>query len=169
MKITKKLCFLFLALSTSLSIAQDKAKLDDSSYYDFWEGDWYQVVDGVVRDKPRFIVRRGMYASAFEESWQMEGYKAKAWRAWDTRTQQWDFAWVAEIGLFQIWEGRKVDGHWYIYRTFVIDGEEVLSRQAFIPMDENTVIRTSEHSRDDGTTWILRFEETYKRLSHDSP
>jgi hypothetical protein len=105
-----------------------------------------------------------MYSSAFEESWEMEGYKAKAWRAWDTRSKKWDFAWVADIGLFQIWEGRKIEGHWYIYRTFIIDGEEVLSRQAFIPESESTMIRTSEHSRDQGQTWLLRFRETYKKI-----
>lgn len=66
-------------------------------------------------------------------------------------------------GLFQIWEGKKVDGIWYIYKTFMIDGQEVLSRQAFIPENDTTVIRTSEHSSDNGKTWRLRFREIYKK------
>ena len=138
--------------------------MDDSSYYEFWAGNWHQVIDGEISETPRFIVRRGMYSNAFEESWVMEGYMAKAWRAWDSRSRKWDFAWVADIGLFQIWEGRKVDGRWYIYRTFIIDDEEVLSRQAFIPENESTIIRTSEHSTDQGQTWSLRFRETYKKI-----
>ncbi len=157
-------CFALLVIFANKGIAQDQEDTDDSAYYNFWEGDWYQVVEGEIAETPRFKVRRGMYSSAFEESWEMEGYKAKAWRAWDTRSKKWDFAWVADIGLFQIWEGRKIEGHWYIYRTFIIDGEEVLSRQAFIPETESTMIRTSEHSRDQGQTWSLRFRETYKKF-----
>ncbi len=157
-------CFALLVIFANEGMAQDQENTDDSSYYSFWEGDWYQVVEGEIAETPRFTVRRGMYSSAFEESWEMEGYKAKAWRAWDARSKKWDFAWVADIGLFQIWEGRKIDGHWYIYRTFIIDGEEVLSRQAFISENERTVIRTSEHSRDQGQTWLLRFRETYKKI-----
>ena len=70
---------------------------------------------------------------------------------------------MSTSGLFQIWEGRKSEGTWYIYNTFIIDGEEVLSRQAFIPQGPNKMIRTSEHSRDSGTTWKLRFKGTYRK------
>ena len=66
-------------------------------------------------------------------------------------------------GLFQIWEGKKVEGIWYMYKTFIIEGKEVFSRQAFIPQSDTSVIRTSEHSRDGGKTWILRFKEVYKK------
>ena len=89
---------------------------------------------------------------------------AKAWRAWDTRTKKWDFAWMSSDGLFQIWEGKKVDDIWYMYKTFILDnGEEVLSRQAFIPLNINVMERTSEHSKDQGKSWDLRFKERYLR------
>jgi hypothetical protein len=91
----------------------------------------------------------------------MEGYVARAWRAWDSRTAKWDFAWMSDNGLFQIWEGKKVNDIWYIYKNFVTDGEEVLSRQAFIFEDSKTLKRTSEHSRDNGASWKMRFEEKY--------
>lgn len=157
----------YLALSTLIitliyvDVSAQQTTPHDSTYYDFWEGNWYQVVDGKVEGEPRFQVERGIYHSSFEEKWQMEGYKAKAWRGWDSSTNSWKFIWISELGHFQIWNEKKVGKHWYMFKTFNIDGEEVLSRQAFIPQDDSTLIRTSEHSRDGGETWKLRFKEQY--------
>lgn len=67
--------------------------------------------------------------------------------------------WVSEEGHYQIWNEQKVGDHWYMFKKFNINGDEILSRQAFIPQNDTTVIRTSEHSQDDGKTWKLRFEE----------
>lgn len=155
--------FLLVAiLGQSSATAQVTAS--DASYYDFWLGEWHQVIDGRVASEARFIVEEGLYPEALEEHWQMEGYKAKGWRAWDSSRKTWTFVWMSERGHFQIWNERKVDGAWYMFRTFVIDGEEVLSRQAFLPQSDGAVIRTSEHSRDGGKTWTLRFEERYVKV-----
>lgn len=151
-----------LSLTYSGATAQQVTP-HDSTYYDFWEGNWYQVVDGEVEGEPRFQVERGIYHSSFEEKWQMEGYKAKAWRGWDSSTNSWTFVWVSELGHFQVWDEKKVGERWYMFKTFNIDGEEILSRQAFIPQNDSTLIRTSEHSRDGGDTWTLRFKETYRK------
>lgn len=151
-----------------LAVAQH-ADVADSAYYDFWVGDWHQVVDGEVANEPRFKVKKGLYGGHLEEEWQMEGYKAKAWRGWDSTADRWVFTWVSELGHYQVWNEKKVGDHWYMFKTFTIDGEEVLSRQAFIPQSDGTVIRTSEHSRDGGDSWRLRFREVYiKKESHDS-
>lgn len=139
----------------------------DSAYYDFWVGEWHQVIDGRVSDEPRFVVTKGLYPGALEEEWQMEGYRAEGLRAWDSSRNTWTFVWISERGHFQVWDERKEGDEWYMYKVFVIEGEEVLSRQAFLPQEDGSVIRTSEHSRDGGETWTLRFEERYVRPDHD--
>ncbi|MDX1643634.1 MAG: hypothetical protein R3244_04665 [Thermoanaerobaculia bacterium] len=147
---------------TAISTAQDDSNQRAPaaiSYYDFWPGTWHQVVDEVVEEEPRFEVQRGLHPNSFEELWHMDGYEAKAWRVWDETAERWRFVWISEEGHFQIWEERKVGEHWYMYKEFVIDGEPVLSRQAFLPQENGTVVRTSEHSRDGGETWKLRFRE----------
>lgn len=157
----KYIIFLIVAtFSHSIGIAQNGSK-HDSTYYDFWEGNWHQVIEGEVSSSPRFEVIRGLYPSSFEEKWHMEGYEAKALRGWDSVSQTWEFVWISELGHFQIWHEKKVDSLWYMVKTFVIDGEEVLSRQAFIPQSDTTLVRTSEHSRDGGKTWTFRFKENY--------
>ncbi len=139
--------------------AEQSGPPNDPSYYDFWPGDWHLVVDGEVEDQPRFQVRPGLHPRSFEEEWHMEGYEAEAWRVWDSSSDRWMFIWISDQGHFQIWEEKKVGDHWYMFKEFVIEGETVLSRQAFIPRDDGRVVRTSEHSSDGGKTWTLRFEE----------
>ena len=155
--------FIFLIgilFSQSIS-AQTRTAKSDLAYFDNWIGSWYPVVNGKIGEKPRFVVKQALYKGSFEETWLLEDYLAKAWRAWDSRTKKWDFAWMTDDGLFQIWDGRKVNGIWYMYKIFIIEGKEVLSRQAFIFPNDHTLIRTSEHSKDNGKTWRLRFKEKY--------
>ena len=160
----KKLLTLFLGIFFAQNcISQDHLKERGSNYYNHWIGQWYKEVNGKRNDLPTFIIRQGLYKASFEETWIGAGGDfSKAWRAWDSRTQKWDFAWMSSDGLFQIWQGRMVNGVWYIYKTFILEnGEKVLSRQAFIPEGSYTLHRTSEHSKDNGKTWKMRFKEKY--------
>ena len=145
----------------------------DKQYFDFWEGTWYQVIDG----KPdttatRFIVQKGINEFTFIESWTMVATKddilnASGLRSWDELNKKWMYIWISAENHFQIWEGRKSKGHWYIYKTFNIDGDIYLSRQGWIPIGSNEIMRISEKSYDDGKTWQLRFKEYYRRSDPD--
>jgi hypothetical protein len=90
--------------------------------------------------------------------------KAKGLRVWDDSTASWQYVWMSEKGHFQIWESKKANGNWYIYRRFNINGDRYLSRQAWIPESDERLMRISEKSYDDGTTWTLRFKEYYRKV-----
>lgn len=142
------------------------AQADDRHYFDFWEGRWVQEIDGLPdTTKTIFDVVRGIHPYSFEEDWTMvfdsSRMKAKGVRVWDG---SWTYLWMSEKGHFQIWEGRKIDGNWYITRRFDIAGDRYLSRQAWIPESHDRLTRVSEKSYDDGKTWILRFREYYRRV-----
>ncbi len=153
--------FSILALS---SLAQE-----DSKHFDFWEGTWHQIIDGKVdTTATRFEVGRGIHRYFLAESWYMaepDGSRFKAFglRAWDEVNNTWSYVWLSEAGHYQIWECRKVDGHWYNYKNFNINGDKYLSRQAWIPSSETELMRISEKSYDNGKTWQLRFKEYYKK------
>lgn len=137
---------------------------NDSTYYQHWVGKWYKAEGNSLAESPGFVVKRGLYSSSFEEYWMGAGGDfSMAWRAWDSMSKKWHFSWMSTDGLFQLWEGKKVDDTWYMYKTFNINGREILSRQAFIPRGTHELIRTSEHSEDDGKTWRLRFREVYRK------
>jgi hypothetical protein len=68
--------------------------------------------------------------------------------------------------LYQIWEGKKINGNWYIYKEFDINGQKFLSRQAWIPDGENKLVRISERSFDQGVTWQPRFKEYFVKATN---
>lgn len=135
--------------------------LDDKRYFNSWIGDWYLIEEGQVSSAPRFQVKKGLNDYSYVEVWYMEDYVAKAWRAWDYMDQKWHFSWISDTGLFQLWEGEKVEDTWYIVKTFVINGEVIRSRQSIVFTSETTMTRVSEHSKNGGETWNERFREFY--------
>ncbi len=143
---------------------------DDTHYYDFWPGTWVEIVDGVVdTTAASFTVRRILHAAAFEEDWRLvydgKAHRSTALRAWDQVTNRWMFTWVSDNALFQVWEGEKIGEDWYIVKEFEIDGESVLSRQAWIPDGENQLIRILQRSVDGGKTWTTRYRTAFRRVA----
>ena len=141
----------------------------DAGYFDFWEGTWYRVVNGRPdTTAARFIVRRGVHPSSWEEEWRMRldsvtVINARGIRSWDATRGRWGYLWVSSDGHFQEWECRKVGDDWYIYRRFAFPNDRYLSRQAWLPLGPGRVRRISQKSYDNGHTWELRFDEEYAK------
>lgn len=161
-------CIFLVACFAQAIFAQDVRPLvltEDAHYFDFWEGTWYVVNDNNTIDtNSYFKVKRSVHPVAFEEEWQFkEVGKSIAIRAWDKTNNKWGFVWVSGNGLYQVWDTKKVDGHWYIYKQFTINGDTYLSRQGFLPQADGTVIRVSEKSYDE-KTWELRFKQRLRKI-----
>lgn len=161
-----------IAAVLSAAGAQDTEPLiagPESRYFDFWEGTWRSFVNGRVDTAGTwFRVRRGIHDAAFEELWRLRidsttVLRARAFRAWDKTAERWMYVWVSDNGLFQVWEGRKVGDHWYIYREFGEAPDRFWSRQAWIAAGPDRVVRTIERSTDGGRTWQLRSRGEYVR------
>ncbi len=169
----KILLLLLIFFAGGLLFAQDADAFvpkGEATYYDFWEGTWYMEVSGKAdTNASRFTVSQTVHPAGWYEDWYMvidsaTTWKAEAIRAWDKTNQQWMYTWISDNGLFQVWEGRKSGKDWYIYKHFDINGDKYLSRQGWIPVSENRIMRISEKSYDEGKTWELRFKEYYIKL-----
>ncbi len=163
---------LILCFSANL-FAQDIKPLEENAetkYYDFWTGTWYKTVNGKVDTASTYFqVVRSVHPASYLENWRMvidsvTTLRAVALRAWDKTNNRWMYTWVSDNGLHQVWEGRKVNNDWYIFKTFDINGDKYLSRQAWIPDGTLRLTRVSEKSYDDGKTWQLRFRESYEKM-----
>lgn len=159
------LIFQFVIL---FSFAQDQKPLvltEDANYYNFWEGTWFGLNNDNTLDSTLcFIVTRSVNAAAFEEKWKFaKGSESFALRAWDKTNNKWGFVWISDNGLYQVWDTRKVDGHWYIYREFTINGDTYLSRQGFLLQPDGTVLRVSEKTYDE-KKWELRFSQRLQKV-----
>ncbi len=141
----------------------------DRNYYNFWPGTWASEINGVIdTSKTKFVVTKDIHPFSYSETWTMPFdsavLHAKGLRVWDDSLSVWSYIWWSDRGHYQIWESRKIDGNWYIYRRFNIKGDKYLSRQAWIPLSNNRLTRVSEKSYDEGKTWQLRFRETYVKI-----
>jgi hypothetical protein len=145
-----KIIMLFTLLFTyQVSSAQDTKPFipeGDATYFDFWPGTWMEVKeDGKLDSNAYFKITRSVNPACFTEEWHFSnGARSIATRAWDKTNNKWGFVWVSDNGLYQVWDSKKVDGNWYIYKQFTINGDTYLSRQGFIPQADGTVLRISE-------------------------
>ena len=137
----------------------------EANYFDFWEGTWFEIKDdGTLDSAAYFKVVRSIHPACFTEEWHFaNGMRSIATRAWDKTNNKWGFVWVSDNGLYQVWDSKKVDGNWYIYKQFTINGDTYLSRQGFIPQADGTVLRISEKSYDE-KKWELRFKQRLKKV-----
>jgi hypothetical protein len=163
----KDFAILFILLFSNCLSAQDTKPFTpegDAKYFDFWAGTWYELKpDNTLDSNVCFRITRGVHPSCFIEEWQFgNGMKSIAIRSWDKTNNKWGFVWVSDNGLYQVWDTRKVDDNWYIYKEFTINNDTYLSRQGFIPQADGTVLRTSEKSYDE-KKWEIRFQQRLKR------
>lgn len=137
----------------------------EANYYNFWVGTWVLLKDDNTLDTTTyFMVKKGVHPSSFTEEWKFgNGSKSMAIRAWDKTNNKWGFVWVSDNGLYQVWDTKKVNEHWYLYKQFTINGDTYLSRQGFIPQADGTVLRISEKTYDE-KTWEVRFKQRLKKL-----
>jgi hypothetical protein len=164
--------FIFLVVSVfTLKLCQSQdtnafVPEGDAKYFSFWEGKWVVVTENNTLDSNNyFIVKKSVNPASYVEEWHFSnGMSSFAIRAWDKTAGKWGFVWISDNGLYQVWDTKKVDGHWYIYRNFDINGDKYLSRQGFIPQPDGTVIRISEKSYDD-KSWELRFKQKLKKVN----
>ena len=165
-----KLILSFISILVSCScISQDVKPFvaeGDAKYFDFWEGTWFELkADNTLDSTSYFKIKRGVNPACFIEEWHFaNGMNSIAIRTWDKTNNKWGFVWVSDNGLFQVWDTKKVDGNWYIYREFTINNDTFLSRQGFIPQPDGTVLRISEKTYDE-KNWELRFKHVLKKVS----
>jgi len=151
------------------ALGQDLRGIPDSPAqrdFDYWIGTWYRETDGQVDTAHAFLVSR-LPSGAILEQWRARPDSvrmiASAIRSFDKAWNRWMYVWTSTDGHCQVWEGRRVDGRWYIYREFEIAGDRYLSRQAWLSESADRLVRISEKSYDGGVTWQLRFRESYVR------
>jgi hypothetical protein len=148
---------------------QEKKKFvpeGDANYFDFLEGNWYKIRNDSTIDKEDYKkIKRSVNASSFIEEWHFSnGQTSIALRAWDKTNKKWTFTWTNDEALFQVWENKKIDSVWYIYRQFDTNGEKYTARQSFILQSDGTMIWQGERSTDD-KTWTVRWKDRFKKVN----
>jgi hypothetical protein len=165
-----KLTFYGLVLSlflTAATLAQQTANPCENAEvkaFDFQIGVW-QSDDG----KQIHEIRKTLDGCAIQETWKTDGVEtAFGFKSFDngnhnkTGEKKWFYSWFAK-GFHQLWEGRKENGQWRFYREWWLNGEAVLSRTYWNPLEGGALERIVEQSRDGGKTWRLHLKHRFIR------
>jgi len=155
---------LWLAGSILAQTPDDPCKNAEIKAFDFQIGVW-QTEDG----KQVHEIRKSLDGCAIHETWKTDGKEtAFGFKSFDngnhdkTGEKKWFYSWAAK-GFHQLWTGRKENGQWRFYREWWLNGEAVLSRTYWTPLEGGSLERIVEQSRDGGKTWRMHVRHKFLR------
>lgn len=162
-------CVLLLVFISSSVCAQQSAP-DCSSekhrQFDFWVGDW------VVTDKEGKIqghnkIELLLNDCTLQENWQgAKGSNGKSLNFYDRQTQQWHQTWIDASGGVLYLNGGLQDNTMVLEgQRLSRDGNPVLHRIAYTPLEDGQVKQHWQYSQDDGKTWQEAFLGFYSRTT----
>jgi hypothetical protein len=137
--------------------------LPEVKAFDFQIGVWKDESGVQIHE-----VKKILGGCVIQENWKnAKGDYAIALKSYDARAGRWQLSWVAPEMNHQFWEGRKEEGQWRFYRRWQMDGEAILSRTYWVLVDDGTVERIVEQSRDDGKSWRLHVKHRFRKTSQN--
>lgn len=150
------------------SIAEEKR------YFDFLIGEWKMESkiqwgkSGTGEDTFQF--ERDLDGHAIISKWNFNRgtsdkpdiVSARYFSGFDTFKNIWTFYYVSNLSA-QYWEGKKENGQWNFYKTFLDDGKPRLQRQTWLPDGKDGLIRIISNSIDNGQTWSEDFRGVFRR------
>lgn len=137
----------------------------EARQFDFWLGDW-EVFDpqGRLIGKNRIeLVADGF---GLLENWTAaNGTSGKSLNTYKRRTRQWQQYWIGSGGQTVEYKGGMVGEKMImIADTTNLQGRLILMRGIWTPNADGTVTQVFESSTDQGLTWTVNFNGTYRRV-----
>jgi hypothetical protein len=142
----------------------------ESRQFDFWIGDW--DVEGTQDHSPagRSHIERTIGDCVIWENWTSLGYSGyfgKSYNAWNPHFARWEQFWVDNGGDLMHFFGKLDQGTMDFWTDVVpqADGTKLRRHLQFIPLPDGSVRQYSRRSVDDGKTWQVEYDFTYRRAA----
>ena len=136
----------------------------ESRAFDFWVGDWEVTANGAPAGTSR--VERILGDCVIFENWTgANGFSGKSFNFFDRAKNRWQQTWVDNVGGLMEFQGEARDGSLHFLGERVLPGrtEPVKSRMTFSSVAADEVRQLIEQSSDEGATWTVVFDGTYRR------
>ena len=142
----------------------------EARQFDFWVGDW--EVFGPAGQKigtNKVELVAGGYGLL--ENWtDMRGGSGKSLNTYKRRTRQWQQYWIGSGGQTVEYKGGMVGDKMVMTAdTMDMQGRLILMRGIWTPNADGTVTQVFESSTDQGLTWTVNFNGTYRRAGAATP
>jgi tetratricopeptide (TPR) repeat protein len=136
----------------------------ESRAFDFWVGDWDVTSNGSPAGESH--VERILGDCVIFENWTgANGFTGKSLNFFDVSKKRWQQTWVDNVGGLLEFYGEAKDGSVIFTGEGVPPGQTapVKNRMTFFNRGADEVRQLIEQSSDDGQTWKVVFDGTYRR------
>ncbi len=133
---------------------------------DFWVGEWdVYSGDQKVGDSSIQLILKDCVVL---ENWtDITGGQGKSFNKFDPAREVWEQFWVEDNGSTNYFTGKLVDGEMrYELVKPRRDGGKLMRRLTFSKMPDGNVRQFSQGSTDDGKSWSVEYEFTYRKKPH---
>ena len=135
--------------------------------FDFWIGEWDVAPTAGPANPPvgASSIQRILSGCIIFENWTgANGYSGKSFNLFNSATNKWEQIWVDSVGGMVKFEGEFQDGvlHYYAENPGP-NNTRVRRHLQFIPQGPDQVRQFSQQSSDNGKTWTVEYDLTYRR------
>jgi len=155
-----------LTVPLALSGQQPAACADEKNReFDFWVGDWDVTVVGTDQHAGTNSIQPILGGCVLLESYETpRGYAGHSYNAYDGQTGKWHQTWVDNAGLVLKIDGGIVEGNMVLSGPGKdSEGNDIINRITWTPLDDGSVQQTWDVSSDGGQTWSTAFDGLYRR------
>lgn len=153
----------------TVTLSQEAPKSPDCSgdeyrQFDFWVGNWVVAdKDGKVQGKNSIELM--LNDCTLQENWTgAGGSNGKSFNFYDRQTKKWHQTWIDNRGGVLYLDG-SLEGNVMVLEGVRLgqDGNDVLHKISYTPMEDGQVKQHWQASRDKGKTWREVFLGFYKK------
>jgi len=158
--------FMAAALPADLPAQEAAAPCSTSEYrqFDFWLGEW-EVTNRSGEIVGKNTITPEIGGCAVHERWEgAQGGTGESMNAYDRLTNTWHQTWVGDRGLVLRLEGVLRDGSMVLEGATARPDGASLQRITWTPAADGSVRQLWETSEDDGKTWTVSFDGTYREI-----
>lgn len=139
---------------------------EQAKQFNFWIGEW-DVLTPAGGKAGTNVIQSVAAGCAILENWTPSASAnlgGKSLNFYDTTTGKWYQYWIGSAGGPVRYSGSFKDGALrYETESTNANGQKVLGKLTFFPIDANTVRQLAENSTDDGKTWTVSYDFKYVR------
>jgi len=145
--------------------APETPRCDTPEYrqFDFWIGRW-EVTGPDGRVAGRNSITRELDGCVIHERWEGGGVRGESFNIWDRARRQWHQTWVSSQGTLLMLDGGLRHGVMQMTGESGPPDRRILNRITWTPGADGSVRQLWEISADDGATWRVVFDGSYRRL-----
>ncbi len=156
----------FAAPALAQPVPTNLCKSAEHHAFDFWIGRWTVTETKTGKPAGLSLIESLYNGCTLRENWSEPGYTGGSLNTFDATAGKWRQTWTDASGAWREFVGGMEDGKMVVTARVVSprDATKVLlTRMTFTPNPDGSVRQYSDDSRDDGKTWLERYDYTYRK------